>query len=102
MIFAHTDYYKYYIHIFKNNHKINHNKCLNLMLSELQKISKKKLIIPTYNYDFGHKNIFCKEKDKSQYVVVLVPIAEDDDRRGWILKCDTGDEFTRWMTALRG
>jgi len=43
-----------------------------------------------------------KEKDKSQYVVVLVPIAEDDDRRGWILKCDTGDEFTRWMTALRG
>lgn len=66
MIFAHTDYYKYYIHIFKNNHKINHNKCLNLMLSELQKISKKKLIIPTYNYDFGHKNIFCKEKDKSQ------------------------------------
>lgn len=65
MIFVHTDYYKYFLHNY-NKHKIlNKNIINNKMLKEIKDISNK-VIIPTYNYDFGKNGFFKLLEDKSQ------------------------------------
>lgn len=65
MIFVHTDYYRFYLFQFKINKIKSHKKVKNLMLNEIKMISKK-MIFPTYNYDFGKNKIFSFHKDKSQ------------------------------------
>ena len=62
--FAHTDFYNYFLQYNKNEHTSSAY-LLNDMYLNLMKISKKKLIIPTYNYNFPKKKIFNFKKDKS-------------------------------------
>lgn len=62
--FAHTDFYNYFLHNNKNKYSFSTNLLINMYL-DLMEISKKKLIIPTYNYNFPKKRIFDFKKDKS-------------------------------------
>ena len=67
MNYIHTDYYNFLFKTsFYNSKKINLKNGLNLMEKELLKLGSKKIIIPTYNYDFVKEKIFNIEKDKSQ------------------------------------
>ena len=68
MIFVHTDYYRFYLFQFKINKIKSHKKVKNLMLNEIKKISKK-MIFPTYNYDFGKNKIFHFIKTKAKLAV---------------------------------
>ena len=68
MNFAHTDYFKYFIHFSKKKNSTNHKKCLLYMLNDLKIISNDKLIIPTYNYSFGEK----KYKVISVAVIIIM------------------------------
>ena len=66
MNYIHTDYYNF---LFKNNFfnskKVTLKNGFNLMEKELLKLGSKKIIIPTYNYDFVKKKVFRIKKDKS-------------------------------------
>ena len=66
--YIHTDFFNYFLYLskFKKFSNLKHEEILNVMLKELKKISKNKLIIPTYNYDFGKTKKFDVKKDKSQ------------------------------------
>mgnify|MGYP001234589024 CR=1 FL=1 len=66
--YIHTDFFSFFLHLskFKKFSKLNQKDILNVMLKELKNISKNKLIIPTYNYDFGKTQKFDVIKDKSQ------------------------------------
>lgn len=64
--FAHTDFFKYFLYFSKKGKFQDKNKLLKNMLEDLLKISKNKLIIPTYNYDFPNTRIYNVKKDLSQ------------------------------------
>jgi aminoglycoside 3-N-acetyltransferase len=66
--YAHTDFANYYLHSLLNpkGKKFNKKETLQEMLKDLINISSNRLIIPTYNYDFGVKKNFNIYKDKSQ------------------------------------
>jgi aminoglycoside N3'-acetyltransferase len=67
MNYIHTDYFNFLFKTnFFNSKKINLKNGLSLMEKELLKLGSKKIIIPTYNYDFVKKKIFNIKKDKSQ------------------------------------
>ena len=67
MNYIHTDYYSFLFKTnFLNSKKINLKDGFNLMEKELLKLGSKKIIIPTFNYDFGKEKIFNIKKDKSQ------------------------------------
>jgi aminoglycoside N3'-acetyltransferase len=67
MNYIHTNFYNFF---FKqklvDKKKINLNKSLELMEKQLKMIGSKKIIIPTYNYDFVKKKIYNVNKDISQ------------------------------------
>lgn len=66
MNYIHTDYYSFLFKInFFNSKKINLKDKFNLMEKELLKLGSKKIIIPTYNYDFSKEKIFNIKKDIS-------------------------------------
>ena len=67
MNYIHTDFYSFLFKTnFFNSKKINLKDRFNLMEKELLKLGSKKIIIPTYNYDFVEEKIFNIRKDKSQ------------------------------------
>ena len=67
MNYIHTNYYNF---LLKANtfvsKKINLKKEFNINEKELLKLGSKKIIIPTYNYDFVKKKIFNIKNYKSQ------------------------------------
>ncbi len=67
MNYIHTNYYNFLIkkNIFSKK-KINLKDNFKLMENELLKLGSRKIIIPTYNYDFVRNKIFNVKKDKSQ------------------------------------
>jgi len=65
--FAHTDFYKYALfYLKKKKNKLIKKKILFEMLQDLITLSNRKLIIPTYNYDFPKTKKFDYMNDKSQ------------------------------------
>ena len=67
MNYIHTNYYNFLLKVNTfGSKKINLKKGFNMMENELLKLGSKKIIIPTYNYDFVKKKIFNIKKDKSQ------------------------------------
>ena len=68
IFYVHTDFAKYMFECFNQNsiEKFGEYKILLKMLSDIKKITKNRMIIPTYNYDFGKKKIFNYLNDKSQ------------------------------------
>lgn len=67
MNYIHSDYYNFFfkLNIFSSK-KINLKNGFSLMEKELLKLGSKKIIIPTYNYDFVKKKVFNINKDESQ------------------------------------
>lgn len=57
IFYVHTDFSKYIIKCFNLSfiEKFGHGKIFLKMLSDIKNITKGKIIIPTYNYDFGKK-----------------------------------------------
>ena len=56
MNYIHTNYYNFLLKVNSfSSKKINLKKGFNMMESELLKLGSKKIIIPTYNYDFVKK-----------------------------------------------
>ena len=67
IFYVHTDFSKYMFECFDFAYveKFGQNKIFLKMLSDLKKITKNRMIIPTYNFDFGKKKIFDYLNDKS-------------------------------------
>jgi aminoglycoside 3-N-acetyltransferase len=64
--FAHTDFYNFFLNYLKKKKNVSNKKdILKKMLNELLVISKKKLIVPTYNYNFPKNKIFNIQRDQS-------------------------------------
>ena len=55
--YIHTDFAKYMFECFDNYsiQKLGPHKILFKMLTDIKRIAKNRMIIPTYNYDFGKK-----------------------------------------------
>ncbi len=68
IFYVHTDFSKYIFEFFNFSfiEKFGHGKIFLKMLSDIKKITKGKVIVPTYNYDFGKKKFFDYYNDKSQ------------------------------------
>lgn len=66
--FVHTDFFNYYKSHFslKNKTKLNSIYVFQKILDDLNYITKNKIIIPTYNYDFSKTKNFNYKNDKSQ------------------------------------
>ena len=64
--YIHTDLFSYYAYQLKYHKNLNIKKALDLMLSDLSKISKNKFIIPTYNYSFPKSKKYDVLRDKSE------------------------------------
>ena len=65
--FAHTDLYKYALFILKEKKKsFDKKKIILEMWRDLINLTKGKIIIPTYNYDFPNTGKFDYRKDTSQ------------------------------------
>ena len=68
--YIHTDFFNYLSHNLKNieffkKDQKNINKYFYKMLGQLKDITNNRIIIPTYNYDFGKKKVFDLYNDKS-------------------------------------
>lgn len=67
MNYIHTNYYNFLIKKnISSKKKINLKDSFKLMEYELLKLGSRKIIIPTYNYDFIRNKVFNVKKDKSQ------------------------------------
>jgi len=68
IFYVHTDFSKYMFECFNFSfiEKFGQEKIFLEMLSDIKKITKGKIIVPTYNYDFGKKKVFNYYNDKSQ------------------------------------
>ena len=67
MNYIHTNFYNFFFkQKLADKKKVNLNKTFELMEKQLKMIGSKKIIIPTYNYDFVKKKIFNVNKDISQ------------------------------------
>jgi aminoglycoside 3-N-acetyltransferase len=65
--FVHTDFYKYALFFLKTKKNyFNKKKIMTDMCQNLIKLTKGKIIIPTYNYDFPKTKKFDYHRDKSQ------------------------------------
>ena len=65
--YIHTNFFNYFLKKRSADPKnINKKNVFDFMLNDLEQISQRKIIIPTFNYDFGKNKIYNVQKDKSQ------------------------------------